>query len=488
MKTTPYAHQAKEFLLSKDSVYRALLWQMRSGKTKEIIDQAHYLFCENKIDGVIVIAPNGVHDNWIRREMPVHAWDCVRRNCFVYNQKLTNRKWFQQAFKDCLDNKLGLEMGWLSINVEAVQFDTCKKHIMQWMKQYPRFMIVFDESHKFGTPGAKRTQRVRGLAKRATYRRILTGSMMDNSPLKAFSQCELLEKGLLGYQHFEDFKDRYAEYETGYSGRRTYPKLKGYKNLAELRAKLAKFCSLVRRCDCEDLPELIRAPVYLEMTPKQVEAYREAIEELMVTYDSVEDLAVEILEGAAMTMKLRQIASGFIIDEEKNVHKLVEDKDNPKIQALLDILEGTDEKVIIWCNFTHDIETLYRVLSKAGYNPVKYHGASKDAERVAAVDRFQNDGSVRVFIGQPFSAGEGLNLGAAAGMVWYSHTYDAEVRNQASERATLVGGNSIWVSDFVFDGLIETRILEVIDAKAEITEFVVGQQLKDLIDALDQAL
>jgi len=487
MKTTPYAHQHKEFLASKDKKIRALLWQMRTGKTKLVIDQASYLFCENEIDGVLVFAPNGVHSNWILRELPVHGWDCVQYNGFYYSHPKRDER--QPEFKEAMESVLGMKMGVLTIPIDSLQFDQCKAHIIRWMKRYPRFMVVFDESHKFGTPGSKRTKRARGLSKRATHKRILTGSVMDNSPLKAFSQYELLMPGLLGFDMYDDFKDFYAEYEDGYGpGGRTYPKLKGYKNLDNLRMKLAKYSSLVRRVDCEDLPELIQKPLYLELSSKQLAKYQEAIEELCVslTTKDLDEVVVEILEGGPLNIKLQTITSGFIKDtEEGTIYEIVKPKDNPKVQALKELLEDTDEKVIIWCHFRYDIEMLYKELKQ--YNPVRYYGGVKEDEKNAAIDSFRDDPKVRLFIGQPMSAGEGLNLSAAGGMVWYSHTYNAEVRNQANERATVVGGESVWLTDLIYPGLVETRIIENLMMKAEVRESVVGQALRDYLDSMDQA-
>lgn len=485
MKTTPYAHQAKEFKLSKDSKIRALLWQMRTGKTKLVIDQACYLFNKNEIDGVLVFAPNGVHSNWILRELPVHIWDGIVYNAFYYSHPKRDER--VQEFKANLDTILGLKMGWLTIPINTLQYDECKAHIIRWMKQHPRFMVVWDESHRFGAPGAKQTKRARGLSKRATYRRILTGSVMDNSPLRIFSQYELLEPGLLGFKRYEDFKDFFAEYEQGYGrGSRTYPKLVGYKNLEILRNRIAKYSSLVRRCDCEDLPDLILQPLYLDMHPKQIEAYEQAVEELLVTFEhDAEEIAIEILEGGPLSMKLRTISSGFIRNTETGKeYPIIEPKENPKLQMLLEMLEDCEDKLIVWCNFRYDIDLLYKELNKAGHKTVRYYGKVKEDEKNSAIDSFNSDPSIKVFLGQPASAGEGLNLSAARGMVWYSHTYDASVRNQANERATVVGGESVWLSDFIFPGLIETRIIENLIAKAETKEFVVGQALRDLLDRI----
>lgn len=489
MKTTPYEHQAKEFEASKDKKYRALLWQMRTGKTKLIIDQGSYLFCENKLDGLIVFAPNGVHSNWVLRELPVHGWDCVDYAAFYYSHP--KRKEREPEFKEAMESILGTRMGVLTINIEALQFEECKAHIIRWMKRYPRFMVVFDESHKFGTPGAKRTKRARGLAKRAEYRRILSGSVIDNSPLKAFSQFELLKPGCLGFPDYDHFKSFFAVYKQGYSGGRNYPILDKFVNLGILRERIAKHSSLVRRIDCEDLPGLIMSPVYLEMTPKQTDAYRQAIDELCVQLECQQDIdetCIEILEGGPLNMKLRTIASGFIKDTETGkIHELVKPEDNPKIIALLDMIEDMgDDKLIVWCNFRYDIETLMKVFKKHKIKAVQYYGGVKEDEKNAAIDSFRDDPEVKIFIGQPVSAGEGLNLSAASGMVWYSHTYDAEVRNQANERATVVGGKSIWLSDFVFDGLIETRIIEALINKSNTRELVVGQALRELLDSFDQ--
>ena len=485
MKTTPYAHQAEEFEASKDKKFRALLWQMRTGKTKLVIDQASYLFCENKLDGLIVFAPNGVHSNWVLRELPVHGWDCVEYAPFYYSHPKRDVR--QQEFKNAMDSILGMRMGILTINIEALQYPECKAHIVRWMKRYPRFMVVFDESHKFGAPGAKRTQRARGLAKRAAYRRILSGSVIDNSPLKAFSQFELLKPGCLGFPDYDHFKSFFAVYKNGYMNGRTYPKLDKYINLGILRERIAKYSSLVRRCDCEDLPELITSPVYLEMTSKQADAYRQAIDELCVDIEcqqDIDDLCIEILEGGPLNMKLRTIASGFIKDTETGeIYELVKPEDNPKINALLDMIEDMgDDKLLVWCNFRYDIETLMKVFKKHKIKAVKYYGGVKEDEKNAAIDSFRDDPTVRVFVGQPVSAGEGLNLSAASGMVWYSHTYDAEVRNQANERATVVGGDSVWLSDFVFDGLVETRIIENLIEKGVVREEVVGEALRQLLD------
>ena len=55
-----------------------------TGKTKVIIDNSAYLYANNKINFLVVIAPNGVHRNWINNELPLHLPDWCPRESFYY--------------------------------------------------------------------------------------------------------------------------------------------------------------------------------------------------------------------------------------------------------------------------------------------------------------------------------------------------------------------------------------------------------------------
>ena len=84
-KTTPYPHQLKELEEHGLDVSRALLWQMRAGKSKLVINTACMLYRKNEIDAVVILRPNGVHENWVRRELPKHHWDTVKHEALVWN-------------------------------------------------------------------------------------------------------------------------------------------------------------------------------------------------------------------------------------------------------------------------------------------------------------------------------------------------------------------------------------------------------------------
>ena len=64
-KTVPFAHQREVYEQSKDRAYFALAWEMGTGKSKVVVDTAAYLYTEERIDAVLITAPNDVHINWV---------------------------------------------------------------------------------------------------------------------------------------------------------------------------------------------------------------------------------------------------------------------------------------------------------------------------------------------------------------------------------------------------------------------------------------
>ena len=78
-KTTPYAHQEASFNDSWDAEYYALFMEMGLGKTKVAIDTMGALFEAGRIDCGLILAPKGVYDNWVKREIEEHMPERIDR-------------------------------------------------------------------------------------------------------------------------------------------------------------------------------------------------------------------------------------------------------------------------------------------------------------------------------------------------------------------------------------------------------------------------
>lgn len=452
---------------------------MRSGKSKSVIDLACYNHGTGRIAGVLVVAPNGVHGNWIKRELPKHHWRTVERRGIVWNSaKATTKSWkaqFQQALA-------APGLAWLAINNDALKTEPGRAAIRAFIKARKRYLLVVDESHEFGTPGSRRTKTLRGLAPTAEMRRILSGTSAAESPLKTFSQFEVLEKGALGFTTYEDFKDRYSTWETkkNWKTKRDYSVLEGYVNQEELRARIAGWASVVLREDCDDMPNLVRTPLPIQLTDAQRKVSKELVAGALLQLDSGQ--FVTPAEGGALVIRLQQVSSGYVVDEDGSLVDLVTPEDNPRLQSLRSALSLCLGKAIVWCRFKYEIALVMGLLRRLGIEAVEYHGLVKSRDRDLAIDRFQNDPRVRVFVGQPRAGGQGLDLSAAEEIIWFSHTYSAIERLQADERATQMGGRAIWVTDLVAE--VDDAMLAAQHEKGETADFLTGRGLRDLLAQL----
>lgn len=479
-----FKHQQDEWDRHRDDDARALLWQMRTGKTKATLDLACYRKQKGDIDAVLVIAPNGVHVNWIRRQLPQHIWTGVQYVAHAWQASEAHKPEHAASLERVLSSRSDT-LAVLAVNSESIIHDKPAKIIGRFLRKHKgRVLLVVDESHDFRSPGSKRTKRARSLKRYCKVRRILTGTAVSNSPLAAYSQFELLEDHALGYANFADFESHYAYYvQERTKGGRSYDRLDHYRNLDDLQEKMSKWASVVLREDVDDMPDLVMDERTVTLPEAQMKAYRTLLKEMILELEGGGE--VEAIDGGARLVKLQQMLGGFVVDIDGNVRELLSDEENPRVQAMLDEVKSSDRKVIVWCKYREDIRRVVRSLNAEGIKCVEYHGAvHSQSKRQQAIDDFNNDPEVRVFVGQPKAGGQGLDLSAADLILWYSHTFDLIERDQANERATQIGGKTVTIKDFVTPGTVDEYILANLNEKRSVSESLAGRGLRDRLLAL----
>lgn len=483
----PMAHQWREFIEHKDDDARALLWTMRTGKTKATLDLACYRRQKGDIQAVLVIAPNGVHVNWVRRQLPQHMWETVPYVAHAWQASESHKPEHAASLERVLSCR-GEALAVLAVNSESIIHDKPAKIIARFLRRHQgKCMLVVDESHDFRSPGSKRTKRARSLKRYCKVRRILTGTAVSNSPLAAYSQFELLDDHALGFENFADFEGHFAYYvQERTKGGRSYERLDHYRNLDDLQGRMARWASVVLREDVDDMPDLVMDERTVTLPERLMDAYRTLVKEMILELEDGGE--VEAVDGGARLVKLQQMLGGFVVDVDGQVRELVADEDNPRLQAMLDEVRSSDRKVIVWCKYREDIRRVVRALAKEGIRCVEYHGAvHSQAKRQQAIDAFNGDPGVRVFVGQPKAGGQGLDLSAADLILWYSHTFDLIERDQANERATQIGGKTVTIKDFVTPGTVDEYILSNLSEKRSVSESLAGRGLRDRLLALFRA-
>lgn len=479
-----YRHQQDEWDRHRDDDARALLWQMRTGKTKATLDLACYRWAKGDIKAVLVIAPNGVHCNWVRRQLPQHMWETVPYVAHAWQASESHKPEHAASLERVLSCR-GEALAVLAVNSESIIHDKPAKIIARFLRRHQgKCMLVVDESHDFRSPGSKRTKRARSLKRYCKVRRILTGTAVSNSPLAAYSQFELLDDHALGFENFADFEGHFAYYvQERTKGGRSYERLDHYRNLDDLQGRMARWASVVLREDVDDMPDLVMDERTVVLPEAQMKAYRTLLKEMILELEDGGE--VEAIDGGARLVKLQQMLGGFVVDVDGQVRELVSDDENPRLQAMLDEVRSSDGKAIVWCKYREDIRRVVRALAAEGIRCVEYHGAvHSQAKRQQAIDDFNNDPLVRVFVGQPKAGGQGLDLSAADLILWYSHTFDLIERDQANERATQIGGKTVTIKDFVTPGTVDEYILANLGEKRSVSESLAGRGLRDRLLAL----
>ena len=158
---------------------------------------------------------------------------------------------------------------------------------------------------------------------------------------------------------------------------------------------------------------------------------------------------------------------------------------NNRIQELLNVLEETTGKVIIWAVYRHDIQAIEKAIGDIyGKESVaSYYGDTKDTIRQSIVDRCMDvNDHLRFFVGNPKTGGYGLTLTSSHTVVYYSNDYSLEVRMQSEDRAHRIGQkSSVTYVDIIAEETVDTKIVKSLRKKINIASEVLGEELKSWI-------
>ncbi|MEO1208370.1 MAG: hypothetical protein AAFX78_02410 [Cyanobacteria bacterium J06638_20] len=485
----PYPHQLREFETGADEPYRALLWQMRSGKTKQVIDNVCHWRVKHGLDAAIIFAPNGVHRNWLERELPTHHWElpyhAIPWDTHVAgkvrerkDEEIDEHEQFWAYVKERLRDPT---FTWWAFSSETITRKECRQLLARIVRWKKRIALLVDESDDYGRAGSKKTMMARALANKCVFRRILTGTVIENSPLRAFSQFEIVHPKALGFQRFDSFEHHYALYENRTTrGGRKYPALVSYQNMDELRDHLAKWSSVVLRDDI-NLPPIIQRDRKFTLTDEQKKAYREVKAGIEI---EVAEGTIELNELAAKLIKLQQVTSSYIVDKWQDKHRIA--GGNPRLDATMDEIELAGGRCVVWCAFRPEMDAVVKACKRKGLDVLTYHGGTSDSEKKKVREVMAPESTIdqMVVVGHEKSGGRGLNFSRARAIINHSHVMDAVIRSQSVERATEMGGDAIDVVNVRAPGIDDYVLDEILSPKVALADQVARTGLRAVLNRI----
>jgi len=406
---------------------------MGLGKTVQVIAFMLLLKEKGRTDTNLIVVPTSLLFNWqveLARFAP---------SLRVYTSHGAERKKEVQAF-DLYD-------------VVLTSYGTLLSDI-NYLRRYQFGYVFLDESQQIKNISSQRYHAARLLQSR--NRLAITGTPIENNTIDLYAQISFACPGLLGNKQY--FKDVYST---------PIDKFEDRKRAAELQRKVAPF--VLRRTKeavAPELPDKTEQVLYCPMGEAQRAVY-EAYEAELRDYlegkmkDEILRASIHVLRGLT---QLRQICN----DPRLLKGEHVQGGGSSKIEALMEQIDSKSvkHKILVFSQFVSMLDLVREELDKSGISYAYLTGATQNRE--AAVDRFQNDPQVRVFLLSLKAGGAGLNLTAASYVYLIDPWWNPAVEAQAIDRAYRIGQHkNVQAIRLICPGTVEEKMMLLQQSKKD---------------------
>jgi SNF2 family DNA or RNA helicase len=411
----------KRFILADD---------MGLGKTTSTIIAA----LETGAKKILIICPASLKINWMRE-----IENYTDRSVYIAEGK-----------------NFSLEHDFVIVNYDILKnFHELKSKEDTLISKLNPELIIIDEAHYIQNGQAQRTKLVNNFASKSKYLWLLTGTPMTSRPMNYFNLLNLIESPVA--QNWMAYAIRYCQGYQFNAGKRKVWNVQGASNLEELRDRTSRQVLRRLKTDVLDLPDKIITPVYLKLKSKM---YEELMGEYYDWYENKKEESSSLTIQFSKLMKVRQI--------------IAEEKIKTTIELAQNIIDQ-DKKVIIFTNFT---DTLQQIYQHFGKQAVYLDGSCSKPHRQHAVDQFQENDKIKVFVGNLKAAGVGITLTAGEACIMNDLSFVPSDHQQAEDRAYRFGQkNSVSIYYPIFENTIEGAIYDILSNKKNIIDTVMGDNI-----------
>lgn len=446
-RTKPFEHQMDSFKYALTHNKFLLGDEQGLGKTKQALDIA--VARKHKMRHcLIVCGVNNLKWNWYK-EVEIHTNEKAHILGSRVNRK--GKTVIGSSAERLADLKQIHDEYFLITNIETLRDKSIQSQIKKMCSDGIIGMTIIDEIHKCKNSQSKQGKAIHCCC--SYYRLALTGTPLMNNPVDLYNVLKWLE---VENHSLTYFKNLYCEMG-GFGGY----EIIGYKNLDHLENSLNKNMLRRRKEEVLDLPPKIYTDELLDLDSSQDKLYRDVTNQIIEDIDRIMLLPNPLTE----LIRLRQVTSNPNILTSKNIT-------NVKYDRILDILESTTDKVIIFSNWTKVINPLYIKLSSLGYNPALVTGESKDP--ILEMNKFQSDNTCKVILGTTPALGTGYTLTAANTVIFIDEPWSKAIKDQAEDRCHRIGTKgTVNIITLICKDTIDERIHQIIKDKGELSDRIV---------------
>jgi len=499
----PFAHQRDDHEARRDMPGYARFWEQGTGKTRPTIDDQAYWTLGGTCNAHLVLAPNGVHSNWVHQEWATHMPVELREHAalFEWQSDRADTKWHERAAHDVL---YGKRIPFVAMSYDALMTERGLKMAQHLLKRR-QCSLTCDEAHRAKDPAAKRTKRVIAAAKWAPRRRVLTGTPVLESPFNAYTLMKIVDDtywhpyrlttyttframfGIVGKSFLSEERQKQIAARRGLD----LSNIVGYQNMDLLQDALASHSSRLLKEDVLDLPPKLYTQYQHGLSRVQQQTYDQLREELLADLDGG-----TITASMALTqlLRLQQITCGAVPLDDGTVRRF---DPNPRQKLAEQVITDIPHRFILYNRFTEDVDDGMGLCRRLGLRAGRYDGRDGTQARNEVVERFQDlprddPHAYDTIVANTEALKEGRTLTAAKTTLYYSNGWSAITRQQSEDRTHRLGqdgaplpvadgGHGVHYIDLECPGTIDGKIVRGYRRKQAMSEKVLGDNPRDWI-------
>ena len=444
----PMNHQYISLAFAYNLNRTSFLHDVGTGKTLCALYLAKLWGCKK----ILVVAPSSAFGSWRR--------DLRYNTDFSYQFVVGSGRDRKRILKKEKDVNVITYAGLKTVYAKLQKKERSKGK--SWVIQDNLFLhnfdcVILDEVHKCKTYDALQSKICYELSKKAKYVIGMTGTLIDNSYLELFNIYRVIDLGASLGTNF--FAYRYRFFDKKICGSRWGRKWVEWELKPdceqEILDKISGISISFSREECFDLPPLQK--IFKFITPSQ--QFRDIqeciIENNRLNLPGMDNVGNKIKAKAHI---LRELPSGFFYyGKDKQVYSL---KKNPKVKALLDLLEDSNSKILVFYSYAEERNILSKALKKEKILFCSAFGGQDEDVREREKEEFQKNKNVRVMLCQKTVASEGFDGFAANVVIFFSPLSSPKVIKQCIGRAYRKGQKrKVLVVTFVMEDSMEERVI-----------------------------
>ena len=316
-------------------------------------------------------------------------------------------------------------------------------------------LMILDEAHFIKNHKSIRGKILKDIGNNYPTEKVwlLTGTPIANRPMDYYNLLSIIGSPVAN--NWVHFAKRYCEGRRFKKGGRYIWITDGYSNLEELATKTKRTILRRKKEEVLDLPPKLITPVYLELENRQ-------------GYEAVWDeyLAKRKAEGRKGNPQKDLVEMTLL-------RKFIAMETIPHSITVTEEALKNNRKVIIFCNFSDEIDEF---LDHFGNKSVCVRGGMSSEKKQQAVDKFQEDDSCTVFVGQIKAAGVGLTLTKAEVVIMNSLDWVPGNHEQAEDRAYRIGQTRmVNIYYMLMDNTIDNMVWKILNNKKKVIGTIMGE-------------